>query len=182
VLQFYLSIVKTEEDKERITNIYNNYYPLMMHVAMDVLHHRENAEDVVQSTMLYLISRLDTLDLTDEVKTRSLCCIAVKNRAINLYRSIQNKGEVDFEEAETDETEFFSVEDAAVEKMMLDKMRQAFEILPQQSRDVCILKYTYGMNDTEIAYFVGVSPKAVGMRIVRAKNKIRKIMLGGMDE
>lgn len=50
MLQFYLSIVETEEDRQFVEYIYTEYKQLMFSTAMSVLHNSALAEDAVHET------------------------------------------------------------------------------------------------------------------------------------
>lgn len=82
MISFYLSIIETEEDKDKVVFIYENFYSFMCYTAGQVLGQgKPEVEDAVHNAMLKIIERLDMIDITDEIKVKNLCGIIAKNIA-----------------------------------------------------------------------------------------------------
>ena len=76
-----------EEQKLKAEQLYIKYWPLMCHVAMEILQNSADAEDVVQQAFLYLMLHMDKLGDIDSPSTKAYVSLTAKHRAIDLYRS-----------------------------------------------------------------------------------------------
>ena len=55
MLALYLQMLDTPEEKIRFEQIYEKYRGLMYHVADNILHNRQDAEDAVHNAFLQII-------------------------------------------------------------------------------------------------------------------------------
>ncbi len=62
------------------------------------------------------------------------------------------------------------------------KLRNCLELLPVCDRNILILYYLNELTLEEIAKTLGKSKNAVAMRLKRAKDRLRRLYLGGKDE
>ena len=82
MISYYLSIVETEEDKEKVVFIYENFYSFMCYTAGQILNHnKHDVEDAVHNAMIKLIENIDVIDLSDKQRAKNLCGIVAKNKA-----------------------------------------------------------------------------------------------------
>ena len=82
MISFYLSIVETDEDREKVIFIYENFYSFMCYTAGQVLNHNKyDVEDTVHNAMLKIIENIDVIDLSDKQRAKHLCGIVAKNKA-----------------------------------------------------------------------------------------------------
>ena len=58
MLQFYLSMMNSGEDKALVEFLYNEYKQLMFKTAYAILRNRESAEDAVHDAFLRVINHL----------------------------------------------------------------------------------------------------------------------------
>ena len=84
MLSFYLTLTEFEEDKDKVTYLYNNFYSYMMYNAMLIMEKNpSDVEDVVHDAMVSLIEHLDIIDFEDEVKVKNFCGVVARNKAID---------------------------------------------------------------------------------------------------
>ncbi len=175
MISFYLSVVETEQDRDKVVFIYENFYSFMCYTAGRVLeNNRHDVEDAVHNAMLKIIDHLDMIDLENEGRAKYLCGIIVRNVA---------KDHVKLKENQTlplDET-FCDVPDDGTEPAEIVIRRDTHEImlraihsLDEKYRDVCILKYVHGYKEREIAGLLNLSQGTVSTRIFRAKQILRE--------
>lgn len=160
--------------KEKIVHIYQNYYCCMAHAAAKYLKNKADVEDTVHDCMVKLLSVIDTLDTSDEVKLRHLCGVVARNTAINRVKEKRNEvlplDEVfDMSDDETPET-------LAVSNETVSILKRAIESLGDTYRDVCRLKYINGLKERQIAVLLDISEKTVNQRIFRGKRILRKAL------
>ena len=87
----FLLIFDTEEEKEKFSILYQDYAEFMQRVARRFLLNSYDAEDAVQDAFLYVAGRLDKIDLSDKVRTKSYLALITKHKAIDLLRRTENE-------------------------------------------------------------------------------------------
>lgn len=58
----YLTLLNTDEEKEKFSTLYDTYYKQLLYVAIKMLNNQEKAEDCVHETFLRLIKHIDKID------------------------------------------------------------------------------------------------------------------------
>ena len=175
MISYYLSIVETEEDKEKVVLIYENFYSFMCYTAGQILNHnKHDVEDAVHNAMIKLIENIDVIDLSDKQRAKNLCGIVAKNKAKDHCRLKENQTH------SLDDTLYDVIEDDSnpdeiiIRKDTYDIVLKAIYALDETYRDVCILKYIHEYKEREIALILDLSPKTVSTRIYRGKQILRE--------
>lgn len=175
MLQLYLSLVLTDEEKDKITKIYEKNYGAMLYVAEQILGDRKSAaSDMVHNAMLKIIDRIDSFDLSDELRTRNLCLTIVRNKCYDHLRSKQENVE-SLEEQNFSETEE-PIDEIIVSEENVDKIMAAIESLDKKYIYVCLLRFVHGYSEKEIAELLEINYSTVRSRIKRAKKVLYDIL------
>lgn len=170
MLTLFLSMLETEEDKNKFTLLYEKYRKLMFYVANRILKDDGLSEDAVEQTFIKVIENLDRISEVECHKTKSYLVIMVRNCAINLYWQHKKHPTVPLDEDMELPGEWsFAVEDE-------DEMTKAVAQLPVIYRDVLTLKYVQEYTNEEIAEMLEISEPTVRKRLERAKEKVRQFM------
>ncbi len=174
MLSFYLSMVKTQDDRDKVTFIYENFYPLMKYVAVGYVKRNEDAEDIVQESMISIIECIDKISISDQNRLKNLCAIVARNKAIDFLRASGNRC-LPLDDAPVLPADDGDIpEKTVVIKESYDLILKAINGLSDTYRDVCLLKYVNQLKEKEIALLLNLSPKAVSMRIFRGKQILRE--------
>ena len=172
MLQFYLSLVETEEERNLITMLYTKYEQKMFRVAMGILHNNHSAEDAVHEAFLKIIDKLSQLSFENDVKTEALLVIIVKNIAINMYNKDKRMelSEILEETLEDDSSysEYHRLEETTA--------REAINKLPDELREVIVLRYILEIDVKTIASTMDIAPTTVYARIQKARTVLRQIL------
>ncbi len=171
MLAFYLSLVDSLSNKEKVETIYTKYYGTMMYIALKYTQH--DAEDIVHDAILRIIKNIDKVDLSDESKTISFCVTVVRNRAIDYLRKKDNNNVSYDDEIKTVSDGGNPVSLAEINKTY-DILLKAIDSLNETYKTVCILKYVNNLKEREIAEILDLSPKTVSLRIYRGKQILRE--------
>lgn len=177
MLEFYLSMVKTEEDANKVIFIYNNFYSSMAYAAGLILNHnKHDVEDVVHSAMIKLIENISIIDLSDVYRAKNLCKRVARNKAIDFCKKRDNQT-ISFDEAiaENIESDNNPV-DIVINKDIYEIILHKIETLDDKYRDICSLKYINNLKEREIALLLDMSPKTVSTRIFRGKQLLREAL------
>lgn len=172
MLFFYLSLVGTSQDKQKVQRIYEQYYGLMMHIANRYYPQRSDAEDVVHDAIVKIIKHLACIDTNDQKRTRAFCVTVVKHTALDRLKAKETNviSMEDFQEASANAHDF------AIDKDTYADLVNAIRALDDLYRIVLTLKYVNDMADKEIATLLGISEKTVSVRLTRGRQKLRKAL------
>lgn len=182
MLPFYLSLVETDYDKDKLEYIYRKYYSLMLAVAIDKLKSKEAAEDVVHDAVLRIINHLDKVDIHNDYKTKSFVCTVVTHLAIDVLRH-----NASFQAENIDDVEYmlYSKEPLPIDHIISEDgyktLVSYISSLGDKYKTVCQLKYINGLKESQIADLLELPPKTVNVRIFRARQKLIKMIKEGLN-
>lgn len=179
MLFLYLSMLETEEERDKLTEIYNQYVKLMLKRANQYTANCDDADDIVHDVFLDIIKHKDALFDLPCRNLRRYIVIMVRNRCIDWLRKT---GRLDLEQIddfvdilESDEPD---ASDIIISQERLEQMTAALDEIDEASRTILEMKYIMGLSYKEIAERLDISVKCVDTRLVRAKQRI-KIKLEG---
>ena len=173
MLSFYLSMVETEEDSEKVTYIYENYLPFMKYCASLILTNYQDIEDVVHDAMTKIIENINFIDFSNMKMVKCLCGIIVKHMAIDLIKLHENHNcsmeveavgylpEEDFDQVIVDEDSY---------EIILKTIRS----MSDTYRDVFILRYVNGLKEREIAKLLDIKIGTVGAKLSRGRKILKE--------
>lgn len=75
----YLSMIETDEDKSKFEKIYERYKNLMFYTAMQILNHRQDAEDAVHQAFVSIIDNIDKISEPDCPKITPLLAFSLQS-------------------------------------------------------------------------------------------------------
>ena len=167
----------SEGKRERsvLERVYNKTNGILFGYAMSILKDQGLAEDAVQESFLRLSKNLDKIDSPESKRTINYMITIVKNLCYTLCNRRARGPVIQLEENDTDtETDTDSVEDIVIHKEDYIWLKEAITSLDDTLREPLILYYFNEMKDNEIADLLGISRANVGVRIFRAKKKIKE--------
>lgn len=176
MLTFYLSLAVTEEDRDMITYIYENFYPLMKHIAFKYAQKPEDAEDIVQESMLSIIECIGKIKTADKNRLKNFCAIVAKNKAIDFYKAKNKRIFLSDEILEFADDTVDIPEEILLQKENHYLILKAIYSLGDIYRDVCILKYVHQFKVKEISALLNVDQSTINVRIYRAKRILREAL------
>ena len=162
----YMMMLETPEEKSLFEQIYLEYRGLMFHVAYEILHNEQDAEDAVHHAFVKIAENIKKI--TDPVcpKTHSYVVTIVENKAIDQYRKRQKHQTVELID-DIQGTDAHYEGDNDLTKCILK--------LPARYREMILLRYHHGYTVREIAKIMGLSLQAAIKLDQRAKNKLKKL-------
>lgn len=169
---FLLSLLDSEEEKDKFRIIYNEYRNLMFHVANKILNNYHDAEDVVSESFTKVIEHFDSLSGPISRRTRLFLVTVTERTAIDYYRRKHRLSELPFNENEVNvpsADELEQIENATC-------IQKAMAMLPTRDREILFLKYYVGLGDDAIGSLMNMKKENVRKTIQRAKVKLARIM------
>lgn len=140
--------------------IYQRNRKEMFRAAYRVLGDHSLAEDALQEAFLAIAQRIDRIRDPESRETMGLCCSVAKNKAVDLLRKVSREVAVPPEDIEAS---------CLAEE---DHVAYTLALLPQELRDVLLLRYDCGYSAAEIGKFLGLSASQVRRRITEAKKRL----------
>ena len=162
----YLQMIDTPEERSKFEQIYLEYKGLMFHVAYEILHNEQDAEDTVHQAFVKIAENIKKIDAPVCPKTHSYVVTIVEHQAIDQYRRLQKHPSVELIE-EIQGTNAHYEGDNDLTKCILK--------LPARYREMILLRYHHGYTVREIAKIMGLSLQAAIKLDQRAKNKLKKL-------
>ncbi len=164
----YLQMIETEKEQSKFEVIYHEYFPLMFHIAYQILHHQQDAEDAVHQAFVSIAENITKIDQPLSPQTKRYVAIIAENKAIDVHRKSQRHP-------------ITSLEDVSpgigipVEYDGDDELVKCILELNPLQRQVIWLKYHYGYSLREISSMLKISlPWAIQLD-QRAKKKLKKL-------
>ena len=166
--------VKGPDSKEqRIEHMVTLYQLPLLRLCIMYLHDEEQAKDAVQETFIKAYRNLESFRADSSEKTW-LTRIAI-NTCKNMYRSGW------FRHIDRSITPDMMAGRPAPADRTDDELTTEIMNLPIKLREVALLCWLQGMTYNETAEALGISQKAIGSRLNRARRKLRAA-LEGSDE
>lgn len=152
--------------------LFQDYYPGLTRLAERFVFDRKVSEDIVQNLFIYLWEHAENLTISSSIK--SYLYYSVKNRCLNYLRGrkIQDQHHILYVEATLNEDHF-----EWLDTNVTQKIEAAIETLPPKMATIFKLKYLEEHTVKEIAAQMEVSENTVKTQLLRAKEKLRGLLL-----
>lgn len=173
MLTIFLSILDTEEDKDKLTRIYEKYYGTMLSVAKGIISDNALAEDAVSDSIITIIKNLHKINDVSSHKTRAYIVIIVRSRAINLLNKQKRHPEESLDNFEFLDNNI-SISDELTMKESCDRIINLIKALPKSLSDVLYLSVVIGHSNIEISALLNLTNDAVRKRLSRAKAQLKE--------
>ena len=173
-----LLVIAEENDREKVRFLYDNFHNDMLIFAKGRLkdakrtNYQTEAEDAVQNTFIRLIRYIHRIDFSKpKIALRTYVLTVLSNEISEMLSQVP-------ESPVTPEMLDSTWEDTFYEELNLEKCRErvaeALRRLDPQFTLVLILRFFEERSVLEIAEFLGISPKTVYYRLMRAKEELLK--------
>jgi len=163
----YLQMIDNPKDRAKFEQIYLSYKSLMFHVANEILHNEQDAEDAVHNAFLTIARNIHKLEQARSPQTRSYVSIVCESRAIDLLRERRKLQAEELSELHT----FMGASADLLENKPHD-LEWCIQHLPPLDREYILLKYQHGYSVQEIADLLEISFDAAKKRGQRARERL----------
>ena len=163
-----IAAIENEEERSKMTRIYEEYAGIMRRKAYQILQNRTDADDAVQEAFVRLIDHVEDLPDPLSIQTKWYVVTAAENAAIDIWRRRKRKRETTLDE-ETLEVTYhdpYEGKNEIVKEMLF--------MLSAKDRKLLLLKHVYGYKNSEIAHFMGMTENAVKVAVLRAEDRLEK--------
>lgn len=179
MLSLIISLLDTQEERDRLSAYYEKYSPLLLRSAFDRLHDLSDAEDAVHDVFLAAAKKWSSLSERGERDVKHFLFICIRNRAISILR--RRKKLVSYEESVENgakpfsDEEYLSFPDSPADAAIAEEIKSTINSLDQRTADV-IWMHVQGYSFEEIAEFFGEKPETIKKRLYRGKKKLARVL------
>ena len=172
-----LEILETEEQRNELSEFYEQYKERFFAIAFSKLHNRASAEDAVQEAFLRIADKPDKFFEISQSSRAAFTDVIIRHIAVDMFNkssktdSLDETFAADFDEVPLDERVISSVSK--------DELIDFISTLPDLQRDVLELKILYGSSNSEIAQKLSVTENVVRQRLFRARRAIKEYLEKG---
>ena len=169
MINLYLSVLETDEDRCQFEDIYRQYKNRMYKFAISILHNNEDAEDVVHPSFLTIANNFDKIKSFSCHEMNSYIVIIIRNTSINLY----NKNKRNNEMLSTLDDNNSSFEINMLANYEYEQLLGVISSLSENYKEVLYLYYINNFTTKEISKMLDISVDNVWKRIERAKKQLK---------
>lgn len=182
MLLIYMSLLDTQEERDRFEYLYENYRYGMFYVARSILHNNAMAEDAVHDSFVRIMHHMKKIP-QNPAEARGFLTVVVRNISCSMLRTASNIHEVQTESMETCTPDSrFDAEEIFLEKESIEHLSELISQLPESYSSVFSLKVGLGFSDKEIAELLNITENNVRIRFHRGRqqlmNRLRKERAG----
>ncbi|SBV93803.1 RNA polymerase sigma factor [uncultured Dysgonomonas sp.] len=156
-------------DAETFKKVFLPYHQKLYRIAYRIVQDAANAEDIVQETFIKLWNKRG--DMQDIENTEAFSIIILRNTCLDHLRKTKNDYHTNYD-ADIPETaslvKQIEIQDEA------ERVKKLINKLPEQQRQVMIMKHWDGYSDEEIEQITGISPGNIRVILSRARKTIRE--------
>lgn len=162
----YLKMIETPEERSKFEQLYLEYKNIMFHVAFNILHNEQDAEDAVHQAFVKIAENIKKIGEPKCPKTSSYIVIIVERKAIDLYRRNKSHPTVGLNE---------ELAGIAAPYEGDNTLTRCILNLPARYREMILLRYRHGYSVREVSHMLGISLPAAIKLDQRAKIKLREL-------
>lgn len=176
----FTTLVISEDDKSKLEQIYKKYKHLMFYIANDILNDTHESEDVVQNSIIKIANYIEKIEDINSNKTKHLIVTIVKSTSIDIYRKKKNNPTTNIDEVkDIIKSDDLPLDDLIIKFSDAKELSEKLAKLKNEYADILTLKYYYQLNDKEIADILNIKSGNVRIRIHRARNALKKLIIKG---
>jgi len=157
--------------------IYEEYYGLMMHIALGVLEGHALAEDAVSESFIKIMKHNEKIAGLARHQRKSYIVSIVRTTSLDMLRkrggAFASKEDPD-KALESVADSSIPVLDGLIAREGCESIVDAIKSLPGTLRDVAYLSLVYDQSHEEISSMLGISYDTSKTRLSRAKKLIRE--------
>ncbi|GHV06021.1 hypothetical protein FACS1894217_03890 [Clostridia bacterium] len=172
MLQFYLSALDTEAERQKMSDIYERYRSRYIYIAMKALNDHARAEDAVHAAFVDMLAQKEkifALSCSDFLRYSD--CI-VSNKSLDILR--REKKHVEIYDDMPDDTD---VGDIVLRNMNIEKLMAVLDTLGDDEQRILRSKYIFKRSYQDIAAEMGLTLKNVEIRLYRVRQKVKRILI-----
>ena len=170
--------IEDESDREWMEYIFRTYQRLMYYEIVKIVKDPWTAEDILQTTVVNLIDKLETVRKLRGRNLVNYLISASKNTAISHIRASQKKHQLPLDDwsAAEQQVDHHSPELLVLQNEDLREFARVWNQLDERSQLLLRGRYILKQSYAELAEELHIKPESVRMAVTRAKRTARDLM------
>lgn len=174
-----LAILETDEQRNVLSEFYEENKKRLLAFAYSKLHKREDAEDVIQDVFVNIMKYPEKFFAMEVHKRLPYTLIIIRNEISHRFN---NQNRIDTDELDEDISDgSLSVENMVIGKISAENMKKFIREMPRAQREAIELKTIYGLTNSEIAGVLKISEATARKRISNACKLIKEYVNGASN-
>ncbi len=173
MLQYYLSMVNSEEERSLVEKLYNDYRQLMYKTAYSILHNPELAEDSVHEAFLRVIGNIQKFSEYSCKENVAYLVIIVRGIALNKLKRSSREADLSDEIAAPE-----NIEESVNADIGYSEIVDSIKSLSPALKNVALLYFVQGCSAQEISQLLDISVNSVYASVSRARAALTKRLKG----
>lgn len=169
MINVYLTVLNTDEDKIKFEEMYIKYKQRLYKLSYSILHNKEDAEDAVHQSFLTIANNFEKIKTMSCHEMESYMVIIIRNNSIDTY----NKNKKNIERRAVLDEERLSINIDFFEDINYENLVRTISGLSQIYKDVLLLHYVNDFSVKEISRMLDISIDNVRKRLERAKRLLK---------
>lgn len=177
-----LAILETEEQRNVLSEFYEENKSRLYSIAFERLHNRQDAEDALQETFLEIAVKPNKFFSLSRTEQSYYVSAIVRNVSVDMFYK-RNKHQTDeISEDIVYQSDEQILENSLLEKISHDELLDFINNLPVLQRNVLMLTCLSELSISETADVLKISKNAVNQRLYLARKSIRAFIEGRNNE
>lgn len=175
MLGFYMTLIDSEDDKNKFEQLYRTYKQDMYKIAYNILKNNADAEDAVHQAFLSIANHFEKVLTIPSQEIKAYIVIIIRNTSINIYNKNKRNADHTIEMDDKD----IPIEVNVLEQYEYEFLKNAIKELPQMYKDIIYLYYLEEFTTKGISKMLDISVDTVYKRLERAKKLLKVILERG---
>ena len=168
-----LSILRSEQERSQLEEIYITYSNRFYAVAYSKLHNRYDAEDAVIEAFARISSNPEIFFKIPAHKKVSYIDVIIRNIAIDIYNKNHKTSTITYEEALDEPSADIQIDELVIGELSKNDLIEFIRSMPEGKKDALTLKVMYNHTTAEIAKILGITETAARKRLSDAGKMIK---------
>lgn len=178
-----LAAIEDEDDRDYISQLYEQYYPIMKKKAYDITQDYNIVDDLINDSFIKLIDKISVLRSLDCCKRASYIVHTIRNVSFNYVKHRKMENSRTFFGESEDLVDSVPDTAATAEEIYLKQeeyreLGEAIDQLSDRDKELLYNKYNLELSDPEISELMGIPVNNIREYLVRAKRRALKKMEG----
>lgn len=171
-----LAILKTDEERNELSEIYERNKDTFYSIALSKLHTKHDAEDAVQEAFLAIAKNPEVFFGISPEHRVSYINVIIRNISFKLWNKKNHIVEKETELYDDIPDEHNSTEEEVLNDASCDCVLRFIDTLPEGTKAAIYLRMSLELKNSEIANVLGITEDAVKKRISRGLQQIKQYM------
>jgi len=179
MIPYCILAIEDDDDRHFMEYLFTQYHRLMYKNIISIVHDQWAADDVLQTTLVKLINKVDELRAKDRDRLVNYIITASKHTAFTYLRDTSRKQTFDLDEQwdfEDIENNQEGIERRLIKKEELDALAKVWPQLDERSKYLLEAWYILETPAEQIAADLDIKPASVRMALTRAKRAAYELM------